>query len=58
MKLHEDDSVIKCFKDFGDDSIPTELVNGELPQTIRSLEQFVCQVYLPSGPKTLPALRW
>ena len=47
-----------AFEKIGDDPIPTELINGELPPVVKQLEQFVCHVYCKTGPTTLPALRW
>ena len=58
MKLNVDDPAIKCFQELGQDYIPMELDNGELPLMIKGLERFVCRVYSSTGPTTLPALRW
>lgn len=58
MKLDDDDSIVDSFLQLGKSALPTELVNGDLPPQVKDLERFVCQVYSPSGPKTLPALRW
>lgn len=58
MALDDNDSVVSCFQELGDCSIPKELINGELPAQVKDLERFVCQVYSSSGPSTIPALRW
>ena len=58
MKLDADDQIISCLKGLGEHSIPAELAGGELPAEVKALEQFVCHVYSPKGPKTLPSLRW
>lgn len=58
LKLDDDDPAISCFKELGEGSIPSELVNGELPALVKTLEPFVCRVYSSTGPTTLPSLRW
>ena len=58
LKLDADDQVISCFKELGERCIPAELVSGELPEQVKPLERFVCRVYSPKGPTTLPSLRW
>ena len=58
MKLGENDPVIGYFKRLGEGRVSNQLDNGELPLEVKGLEQFVCQVYCPAGPTTLPALRW
>ena len=58
LKLDDDDPAINCFKDLGKGSIPPELINGELPSSLQSLEHFACRVYSSKGPTTLPLLRW
>ena len=42
----------------GKGSIPPELIIGELPSTLQSLEHFACHVYSSKGPTTLRLLRW
>ena len=58
MKLSEGHPVIKCFQELGTLSITTELENGELPASLRPLEEFGCQMYSATGPTSLPILRW
>ena len=58
LQLSDDDAVINCFRELGDRCLPMELVGAELPNEVKPLEHFVCQVYSPTGSKTLPALRW
>jgi hypothetical protein len=58
MKLKHDDPVLQCFKKLGEGSIKCGLENGKLPQEFTPLEEFVCKVYNPSRPLSLPELRW
>ena len=58
LQLSDDDAVINCFRELGDRCLPTELVGTELPEQLKPLEHFVCHVYSPTGPKTLPTLWW
>ena len=59
LSLDDDDPIIDCFRNLGKGTLSSsELVNGELPQEVNTLETFVCKVYSPKGPTTLPALRW
>ena len=58
MKLPDDSPVLECFRIMGETSIPVELESGELPLHVSALETFVCSVYAPNGPETLPELRW
>ena len=58
MKLQDDDPAIDCFRNLGEGQIPTDLVNGGMPQQVKGLEPFICKVYCPTGPTTLPELRW
>lgn len=32
MKLDDDDPIISCFKQLGEGALPSDLINGELPQ--------------------------
>lgn len=57
MKLDEGDPAIDSFRQLGEDVIPNELVNGQLPH-VKGLEQIVCRVYSSTGPTTIPELRW
>jgi len=52
LKLPDDDPVIKCFGELSD------LLGTEFPERLKPLEKFVCSVYCPNGPSTIPALRW
>jgi len=38
MKLDGYDPVIDCFRQLGEDVIPTKLVNGQLPTQVKGLE--------------------
>jgi len=58
VKLDDDDKAIRCFKKLGERCIPAELDSGELPSQMKALKHFVCRVYNPKGPTTLPLLRW
>lgn len=58
MKLTDDDPVIQCFSDLGRGPLPDTLWHGELPSMLKPLEEFVCNVYSASGPRSIPALRW
>ena len=58
LKLDDDDPAIQCFKKLGEYPIPPALINGELPAVVKALEHFLCHVYSPTGPVTLPSLRW
>ena len=58
MKLSDDDPAIKDFQLLGSGPIPSDLVNGQLPQLLQGLEKFVCGVYSARGPFDLPSLRW
>ena len=58
LQLSDDDAVINCFRHLGESCLATELDGTELPEQLKPLEHFVCQVYSSTGPKTLPALRW
>ena len=49
LRLDDDDPAINCFKDLGNGSIPSELVNDK--PALESLEHFTCST-------TLPLLRW
>jgi len=42
MKLDDDDSIVDCSRELGKSTLPTELVNGDLPQQVKDLERFVC----------------
>lgn len=53
-----DDQAICSFTEFGERCIPAEIVSSELPAQVKALEQFVCHVYDPKGPITLPSLKW
>ena len=57
-KLHENDPIVTCFRELGDAFLPPELVDGDLPQQVKGLERFVCNVYSSIGELDLPALRW
>jgi len=57
MKLDEDDTAISYFQELCQGCIQDDLINGELPPQVKALEQFVCQEYSATGPRTLPALR-
>ncbi|KAG0715585.1 hypothetical protein GWK47_011611 [Chionoecetes opilio] len=58
LKLSDDDPAINCFWELGDIRLPSELLGTELPEQLKPLEHFVCSVYCPKGPTTLPALQW
>ena len=58
LKLHENDPIVTCFRELGDAFLPPELVDGDLPQQVKGLERFVCNVYSSIGELDLPALRW
>ena len=59
ISREDDNPIIDCFRNLGKGSLSSsELVNGELPQEVKALETFVCKVYSPKGPTTLPAVRW
>ena len=49
---------VTYFRQLSDGIIRTDLVDGDLPQQVKDLERFVCQVYSSTGPTNLPALRW
>ena len=57
LRLPEDDPAVSCFKELGEGSVPSELVDGDLPSLFKGLEPFVCHVYSSTGPTSLPALR-
>ena len=44
FKLANDDPVIDCFRQMGETYIPDQLVHGDLPQQVKTLEDFVCRV--------------
>ena len=50
LKLDDNDHVIQCFKELGEGSIQSELINDELPIKVKALEHFVCCVYSSTGP--------
>ena len=58
MKLSNDNSVLKCFKQLGEGPIECVLEDGKLPHDFSLIEEFVCEVYSSNGPLTLPELRW
>ena len=58
MKLDNTNPIINCFRELGEGIVDAELVNGELPLSLKGLEKFVCRVYCLTGPTTLAALRW
>ncbi len=47
-----------CFDALGDELIPAEMVDWDLPQALEPMEKFVCRMYSATGVSTLPALRW
>ena len=58
MMLDNTDPIINCFRELGEGIIDAELVNGELPLSLKGLEKFISRVYCSTGPTTRPALRW
>ena len=58
LKLPNDDLAIKCFGELGDSRLPANVLGNQLPEHLKPLEHFVCSVYCPKGPTTIPALRW
>ena len=58
LKLHENDPIVTCFRELGDAFLPPGLVDGDLPQQVKGLERFVCNVYSSIGELDLTALRW
>ena len=58
LKLDDNDPAIQCFKELGEGSIQSELINDELPIKVKALEHVVCHVYSSTGPTTLPSLIW
>ena len=58
LKLDDNDLAIQCFKELGEGSIQSELINDELPIKVKALEHFIYRVYSSTGPTTLPSLRW
>ena len=56
MKLNDDDPAVDCFKKLGETFIPSALVNGDIPEEMKPLEAFLCQVYSSKGPTTLSKL--
>ena len=58
LKFDDNDTTIQCFKELGEGSIQSELINDELPIKVKALEHVVCHVYSSTGPTTLPSLIW
>ena len=58
LKLDDNDPAFQCFKELGEGSIQSELIDDELPIKVKALENFVCRVYSSTGPTALPSLRW
>ena len=58
LKLDDSGPVIQCFKELGESSIQSEIINDELPIKVKVLEHFICSVYSLTGSTTLPSLRW
>ena len=49
LKLDDNDPAFQCFKELGEGSIQSELIDDELPINVKALEHFVCSVYSLTG---------
>lgn len=59
LNLPDNDPIISVFQLLGNGVLANhELMDGELPEEVQPLERFICSVYSPLGPTTIPALRW
>ncbi len=58
LQLDNRDHVITCMQNLGTRPVTHHLINYNLPDEVRDLEQFVCRVYCKDGPTNLPTLRW
>ncbi len=59
LGLEKINPIINTFRMLGSASLSSKcLVDGELPEDVRPLENFVCSIYSSTGSKTLPQLRW
>lgn len=59
LLLSEDDPIVSTLQLLGEGVLSDDhLVSGDLPEEVRPLEKFVCSVYSPGGPTTIPTLRW
>ena len=59
LALHDDGDIVKAFISLGEGRIPENISKfSDLPEVLKPLEQFVCQVYSPKGPYNIPDLRW
>ena len=60
LDLPEDDEVIQCFQKLGTLSISIDEFTDKLPDSVSTLETFLCSVYAPSGCsiRKIPDLRY
>ena len=59
LNLPDNDPIISAFQLLGNGVLANhELVDGKLPEEVWPLERFICLVYSPLGPTTIPALYW
>ena len=59
LALDATDPIVNSFRMLGTGTLSSNcLLDGELPDEVKPLENFVRSVYSSTGPKTLPDLRW
>ena len=58
LELDEDDEIVNVLSRLGTLSIPSRLVDGDLPNELKPPERFVCMVYKDMGVYELRKLRW
>ena len=58
LKVDDNDPTFQCFKELGEGSIQSELIDDELPIKVKALEHFICSAYSLTGPTALSLLRW
>ena len=48
LQLDEDDPILDCFINLGEQTVPDKLVGGDLPPVVKPLEEITCRVYSES----------
>ena len=59
LSLDDESDVVKAFCSLGEGIIPENITEYSIiPEVLKPLDQFVCQVYSQNGPYNIPDLRW
>ena len=58
LEVDEEHEIVDVLSRQGTLSIPSSMINGDLPQELKPLEKFLCMVCKDIGIYDLPKLRW